>query len=341
MQMNKVLITGSTGQTASYLCEYILKNHPEWEIHCTRRWRSREENIGSFRNSVTWHDCELKDQFNVHCLISKIKPDRIFVYSASSFVRDSWAQPQSYMDENVSHLLNVMNSVLMINNIDFESLTVNLKYNPKIFVALSSEEYGKVSWGTQITEEQPLLPSSPYGCSKVAVDVLARQYWQSYGMNIYRIRLFNNESVRRGHIFVSGSFCKQVALMEQSKIEPTLYVGNIHSVRDWLSAKDACAAAWVGLDKCIPGEAYNVCSEIKHTIKEFIDRLQELSKVQFKIEIDERRIRPSDVDFLWGNCSKFKAITGWEPKYDFIADVVPEMLDYWRNRITYEDSFAI
>ena len=115
--MKKVLITGSTGQTASYLCEYILEHHPEYEIHCTRRWRSREENILSFRSKVIWHDCEMKDPFNVQHLIKKIMPDRIFIYSASSFVRASWYQPQEYMNENVSHLLNVMNSILMINNV--------------------------------------------------------------------------------------------------------------------------------------------------------------------------------------------------------------------------------
>lgn len=91
--MKRVLITGSTGQTASYLCEYILKNHKDYEIHCTRRWRSREENIGSFRSDVDWHSCELKDLFNVFHIIKKIKPDKIFIYSASSFVRDSWLQP--------------------------------------------------------------------------------------------------------------------------------------------------------------------------------------------------------------------------------------------------------
>jgi len=337
----KILISGTTGQTASFLVEHILHDHPEWEIHCTRRWRSREENISSFRHDVVWHSVEMKDQFNVHCLINKIKPDMIFVYSASSFVRDSWAHPATYMEENVSHLMNVMNSVLMINNIDNEALKVKLDYNPKIFVALSSEEYGKVKWGTQITEDQPLLPSSPYGVSKVAADLLAYQYNQSYGLNVYRIRLFNNESDRRGHIFVTGSFCKQVALMEQCKIEPVLAVGNVNSVRDWLSAKDASAAALIGLEKCIPGEAYNVCSETKHTILEFIERLQELSKVKFTYKIHEDRIRPSDVDYLHGDCSKFKAITGWTPKYDFINDVVPEMLDYWRNRIANENSFLI
>jgi GDP-mannose 4,6-dehydratase len=337
----KVLITGATGQTACRLAEYVLENHKEYEVHCVRRWRSPEENIRQFRSKVKWHNVEMKDLFNVHHIVNTLRPERIFVYSASSYVRDSWLHPQEYISENTTHLLNVMNSVLMINNVNLDTLKVDLKYNPKIFVALSSEEYGHVEWGTKITEEQPLLPISPYGVSKVACDLLAYQYVKSYGMNVYRFRVFNHEDVFRGHIFVSASFCKQVSLMEQNKIEPILHVGDITSVRDWSSAKDIVEATWLGLDdgKCIPGEVYNICSETKHTIEDLINRLRELSTVKFEIKVDDKRKRPSDVRWLWGDCSKFKKITGWGPKYDFLRDTVPEMLQHWRNKIKHENDF--
>jgi GDP-D-mannose dehydratase len=226
----------------------------------------------------------------------------------------------------------------MINNIDLDALKVELQYNPKIFVALSSEEYGQVEWGTKIIEETPLNPISPYGVSKVACDLLAQQYYKSYGMNVYRLRMFNHEDIFRGHVFVSASFCKQIALMENNIIKPVLHVGDITSVRDWSSAKDIVEATWIALDegKCKPGEVYNVCSETKYTIEEFINRLRELSKIEFKIEVDSRRIRPSDVKWLWGDCSKFKEVTGWTRKYDFLQDTVPEMLTYWRNKIKDE-----
>jgi GDP-mannose 4,6-dehydratase len=334
--MKKVLITGATGQTGSHLCEFLIDNEKDWEIHCTRRWRSSEEHIGKFRDEVIWHSCEMKDYFNVFNTINKIKPDRIFIYSASSFVRDSWNSPNDYMIENTAHLLNVMNSVLMINGVDNESLHVKLSYNPKIFIALSSEEYGKVEWGKQISEETPLNPISPYGVSKVAADLLAQQYFLSYGLNVYRFRMFNNEGPKRGHIFVSGSFVKQAILMENKIIEPVLHVGDTSSVRDWLFSGDAAEAAWIGLDKCKPGEVYNVCSETQHTIDELIERIRELSKVDFKIKVDERRMRPSDVRYLYGDCTKFKKATGWEPKKDFLKDVVPDMMDYWRKKIEKE-----
>ena len=332
----KVLITGATGQTGSYLIDYILENHHDVEIHCTRRWRSREENIQTFRDKVKWHDCEMKDLFSIYNLIEEINPEKIFVFSASSFVRSSWFYPAEYMRENIDDLLNTMNSVLMLNNINIDSLVVNLKYNPKIFIALSSEEYGNVKKGTVITEETPLQPISPYGCSKVAVDLLAYQYNQSYGLNTYRFRMFNNESPRRGHIFVTASFVKQVALMETGKIEPVLHVGNTASVRDWLSSKDTVKAIWIGLEKCKVGEVYNICSEKDCSVDEFIERLRELSTIDFKIKVDENRIRPSDVTWLLGDCSKFKKTTGWKPEFDFLKDTVPEMLEYWRNKINIE-----
>jgi len=337
----KVLITGATGQTASFLVEYILENHKDVEVHCTRRWRSREENISTFRSKVVWHDVELKDQFNTHYIVDKIRPDKIFVFSASSFVRNSWYQPQEYLNENVSHLLNIMNSVLIINKIDLEALKVKLDYNPKIFVALSSEEYGKVPHGTVITEETPLNPISPYGVSKCTADLFAYQYFQSYGMNVYRFRMFNNESYRRGHVFVSASFAKQIALIEAGKIEPILRVGNIKSVRDWTDSRDVVRAIWMGLDSdlCLPGEIYNICSEKALTIEDLINTFRTESIAKFSICVDETRIRPSDVDWLLGDCSKFKKATGWEPEYDFLHDTVPEILKYWRAKITHEMDF--
>jgi len=330
----KVLITGSTGQTASYLCDYLKENHPEVEMHCTRRWRSREEHIGSFKNDVIWHNCDMRDQFNAQYLVKKIMPDKIFIYSANSFVRDSWFSPYSYLEENTYHLLNVMNSILIINNVDINKKNdVTLQYNPKIFVALSSEEYGHVKHGTVITEEHPLLPVSPYGVSKVTADLLAFQYYMSYGMNVLRIRTFNHESARRGDIFVTGNFVKQVVQMELGIREKVLHVGNTASVRDWLSAKDVIKAAWIATEKCIPGEAYNVCSGKAHTIDEFIERCRELSTIDFRIEVDENRIRPSDVTWLLGSNEKFVKVTGWKPEYDFMQDTVPEMFSYWRNRL--------
>jgi len=334
--MKKALITGVTGQTASYLAEYILENHKNYEVHCTRRWRSREDNITNFRNKVMWHSCEMKDQFNVYNIIKKTMPDKIFVYSASSFVRDSWIQPQEYFNENISHLLNVMNSILMINNVNIDTLNVKLKYNPKIFIALSSEEYGHVDHGVKITEDTILRPISPYGVSKVSMELLGYQYWKSYGLNVLLVRTFNHESPRRGHIFVTGSFCKQVALIESKIIKPVLYVGNVNSVRDWLDARDCVQAAWVATEKCEPGEPYNVCSEKAYTIQEFISKLQELSKVKFEVKVDPNKLRPSDVTWLLGDCTKFKKKTGWKPQHDFMLDTVPDMLNYWRKKIAAE-----
>jgi len=334
--MKKILITGATGQTASYLAEYVLENHKEYEVHCVRRWRSREENISAFRSKVVWHSCEMKDQFNVHNVIKKIMPDKIFVYSASSFVRDSWIQPQEYFNENISHILNVMNSILMINEIDIDTSNVKLEYNPKIFMALSSEEYGHVEHGVKINEDSPLRPISPYGVSKVSMELLGYQYWKSYGMNVLLVRTFNHESPRRGHIFVTGSFCKQVALIEAGAKEAKLHVGNINSVRDWLDARDCVRAAWVATEKCKPGEPYNVCSEKAYTISEFIDALQKVSQVKFEVKVDPNKLRPSDVTWLLGDCTKFKNKTSWTPKYDFMNDTVPDMLDYWRKKIAAE-----
>ena len=82
----------------------------------------------------------------------------------------------------------LLSRTLKANNVDLGAKGQKLSYNPKIFIALSSEEYGQVAHGTVINEDHHLVPISPYGVSKVAVDVLAKQYFESYGLNVYRIR---------------------------------------------------------------------------------------------------------------------------------------------------------
>ena len=91
--MKKVLITGITGQTGSHLADYILENHPDWEVHGTVRYRSDLSNVMHLGDKVKLHDCELRDAINVFKVIREIKPDRVFHLAATSFVRSSWDQP--------------------------------------------------------------------------------------------------------------------------------------------------------------------------------------------------------------------------------------------------------
>lgn len=204
--------------------------------------------------------------------------------------------------------------------------------DPKIQVAGSSEEYGMVYPNElPIKETNPLRPLSPYGVSKVAQDKLAYQYHKSYGLKIVVTRAFNHTGPRRGEVFVTSSFAKQIAEIEKGK-EPIMYVGNLDAQRDFSDVRDVVRAYWLALEKCEFGEVYNICSEKTRTIQEVLNLLLSMTNKNIEVRQDPSRMRPSDVEILQGDCSKFKQQTGWKPTIPF-ERTMEDLLNYWRERV--------
>jgi GDP-D-mannose dehydratase len=205
--------------------------------------------------------------------------------------------------------------------------------NPTIVISSSSEVYGQVTErDVPITEDCPFRPMSPYGVSKVGEDLIAFQYYQSYNMNIVRVRLFTHTGARRGEVFAESSFAKQIALIEKGKQEPIIYVGNLESVRTWLDVKDAVRAYWL-CRECSSGEVYNIGGNVTMTVGKMLNKLIELSGVNItRIEVSPSRSRPSDVTMQIPDCSKFKKATGWEPEIPFEKTLL-NLLSFWRERV--------
>ena len=182
-----------------------------------------------------------------------------------------------------------------------------------------------------IKETTLLLPVSPYGVSKVGQDLLSRQYYASYGVKAIVTRAFNHTGPRRGESFVVSSFAKQIVEIERGK-EPILRVGNLEAIRDFTDVRDMVEAYWLAVNKCNPGEVYNICSGKGWAISEMLEMLLVHSKVKIKIQQDEDRMRPSDLPILLGDCSKFKRATHWTREYTF-DETLEDTLDYWRGKI--------
>ncbi|OPX17497.1 GDP-mannose 4,6-dehydratase, partial [candidate division WOR-3 bacterium 4484_100] len=214
----------------------------------------------------------------------------------------------------------------------FESVR-ELKLDPKIHIAGSSEEYGLVyPEETPIKETNPLRPLSPYAVSKVAQDFLGYQYFKSYGLKIVRTRAFNHTGPRRGDVFVTSNFAKQIVEIEKGMRPPVIKVGNLNAVRDFLDVRDVVRAYALALEKGVPGEVYNIASGKGIKIKELLERLIKISGVDLKIETDPSRLRPSDVELLIGSPEKFQMATGWKPEIPF-DKTLKDLLDFWRKRV--------
>jgi len=317
----RVFITGVTGFAGSHLAEYILANKPEVKVYGLVRWRSRMDNVLGIRDKVELHEGDIKDYVSLKRCLKDIKPDYIFHLAAQSFVPTSWRLPAETLSINAVGQVHLFEAVL------------DLGLTPRIQVAGSSEEYGQVNPDEiPMKETNPLRPLSPYAVSKVTQDLLGYQYYRSYGLEVVRTRGFNHTGPRRGEVFVTSNFAKQIAEIEAKKKPAVIHVGNLEAKRDFTDVRDMVQAYWLSLEKGQAGEVYNLGTGRAYAMQEVLDLLLSLSKVKVKVEVDPARLRPSDVPILLPDCSKFVSLTGWKPRIPF-AKTLEDLLNYWRERV--------
>ncbi|MBW7990136.1 MAG: GDP-mannose 4,6-dehydratase [Planctomycetes bacterium] len=320
----RVLITGITGFVGSHLAEFILENHADVEVAGFIRWRSPKVNIEDILGKVALYYGNLQDFPSVRNMLASYKPDVIFHLAAQSYVDFSFLAPIDTLETNIVGTCNLLETVKQLKQSDL--------YNPVIHVCSSSEVYGQVTEDeVPIKESNPLRPASPYAVSKVGEDMLALQYWSSWEIKTIRSRMFTHTGPRRGEVFVVSNFAKQIAMIEAGLAEPTVKVGNLNSVRTFSDVRDAVRAYWLLVNKCSPGDVYNIGGVETMPISQMLDRLLKLSTAKnIKVEVDPARLRPSDVTLQIPCVDKFHKATGWKPEIKF-NKTLKDTLGYWRD----------
>ncbi len=317
----KVLITGITGMVGSHLAEYILREQPDVEVHGLVRWRSPMEHIVHLKDVLRLHQAELRDLHSLTVLLRRVKPDWIFHLAAQSYVTSSFEAPADTLHTNVIGTTNLLDAIRVVG------------IDPKIHICSSSEVYGQVEADeVPIRETNPFRPASPYAASKVGEDMMALQYFLSYGMRTVRTRMFTHTGPRRGDVFVESAFAKQIAEIECGRRRNPMKVGNLESVRTFLDVRDAVRAYWMLLEKCPAGEVYNIGGDRTMTVGEMLEVMKTMAQARIEHELDRSLLRPSDVTLQIPDTSRFRAITGWAPKIP-IETTLADLLDYQRARV--------
>lgn len=315
----RLLITGITGFVGSHMAEYALERGAE--VLGSSRWRSRTENIEHLRSQIKLIECDLRDLASVRDLLETTEPTHLIHLAAQSFVGASWHTPAETLSTNVISQVNLLEGIR------------RLPVAPRVLVVGSSEEYGLVYPDElPIRETNPLRPLSPYAVSKVAQDMMGYQYFKSYGLPIIRTRAFNHEGPRRGEVFVTSNFAKQVAEIEAGRREPIISVGDLKPRRDFSDVRDIVRGYWLLLDRGEPGEVYNLCSGRSWAIQQVLDFFLDQSRVKkIAVETDPARLRPSDVMILEGDPTKIRKAMGWEVEIPF-ERTLKDLLAFWRQR---------
>lgn len=324
----RILITGITGMVGSHLAEYALAEHPEVEVHGLVRWRSPLDHIRAIQERVKLHEAELRDLNSLVGLLSEIRPDWIFHLAAQSYVSASFRAPADTLHTNVIGTTNLLDAV-RITGLD-----------PKIHICSSSEVYGQVREDeVPIRETNEFRPASPYAVSKVGEDMVAQQYFLSYGIRTIRTRMFTHTGPRRGDVFAESAFAKQVAEIEAGVRTNPLFVGNLNSVRTFADVRDAVRAYWLLLEKCPGGEVYNIGGERTMLVGEMLEMLKGMARCRIEHAVDPALVRPSDVTLQIPDTSKFRAATGWKPTIP-LEKTLRDLLDYHRSRVRGRTALA-
>lgn len=319
------LITGVAGSGGSYLAEHIVKHCPGVSVHGIARWHSTSSpsNLAEIADKIKVYECDLQDFSAVFSVLRDVKPDAIFHIASHANVRASFINPLAVLNNNIMGTANLFEAV-RLSGLD-----------PWIQLCSTSEVYGQVlPEEVPITEHQPIRASSPYAVSKVAQDLLGLTYFRSYQMKVVRTRMFAYINPRRADLFAT-SFARQVARIEAG-LQKELMHGNLDSVRTMIDVRDAMEAYWLALQKCAPGEAYNIGGTTTVSAGDFLNILKKLAKATIPSRVDPQLLRPSDVTLQIPDVTKFAKATGWKPHYSF-EESVEHLLDYWREQVRRND----
>lgn len=315
------LITGISGSGGSYLADHIVEKHPDVKVHGISRWHSTStpSNLAKSKNSITLHECDLNDFSAVLSVMRSVKPDLIFHLASHANVKASFINPLAVINNNVMGTANL-----------FEAIRA-AGINPRIQLCSTSEVYGQIDpKNVPIKEDCPINPSSPYAVSKTAQDQLGYVYFRSYGMPIIRTRMFAYLNPRRGDLFAT-SFAMQVARIEAG-LQKELLHGNLDSVRTIIDVRDAMEAYWMAIEKCVPGEVYNIGGPTTITVGQFLELLKKKAKRPIPSRLDPSLLRPADVTLQIPDTAKFTKQTGWKPRYTFEQSVA-FLLDHCRKTV--------
>jgi GDPmannose 4,6-dehydratase len=321
--MSKVaLITGITGQDGSYLAEFLLEQGYR-VIGMTRRSSTLNfERIAHIQDKIELVAGDLLDQTSLQLILQETQPEEVYNLAAQSFVQTSFSQAVLTGETTALGVTRLLDAVR------------HCVPEARFYQASSSEMFGKVQEVPQ-RESTPLYPRSPYGVAKVYGHWLTVNYRESYNMHANSGILFNHESPRRGLEFVTRKITSTAAAIHHG-VAKELRLGNLDAQRDWGFAKDYVRAMWLMLQQDTPGD-YVVATGETHEVREFARLAFEAVDLDWEkyVVIDERFMRPAEVDLLVGDPTKAETELGWTRDTTF-AQLVTMMVESDVNRIAKE-----
>jgi GDPmannose 4,6-dehydratase len=313
----RALITGITGQDGSYLAELLLEKGYDVIGMVRRSSTLNFERIAHIQDRLILDPYtasgDLLDEASLISIISEHRPNEVYNLAAQSFVQTSFNQPVLTGEITGLGVTRLLDAIRIVDP------------DIRFYQASSSEMFGKVQEVPQ-RESTPFYPRSPYGCAKLYGHWITVNYRESYGLHATSGILFNHESPRRGLEFVTRKITNAVAHIKLG-LQQELRLGNLDAERDWGFAGDYVEAMWLMLQQDAPDD-YVVSTGETHSVRRFCEIAFGHVGLKWEdhVKIDEKFMRPAEVDLLIGDPAKAEKVLGWKRKVSF-EDLVTMMVD--------------
>jgi GDP-4-dehydro-6-deoxy-D-mannose reductase len=299
----KAFVTGASGFVGEKLCAYLAEQG--------------DDVVAVDRRSEP--PVDITDRAAVTSALEHARPDAVYHLAAFAHVGDSWSQPDRVTRVNVEGTVNVLDAAVNSGK-------------PRVLVVGSAAEYAGIASDDPITEDAPLDPVTPYGASKVAAAMFARQAFLASGLPTIRVRPFNHTGPGQPPSFLIPALAHRIAHAEVEGADE-INVGSLEPVREVNDVRDVLRAYRLLIERGVPGEVYNVCSGRGYSVREIVERLVAMAKRPLRIVVDPALVRPVDVPSFVGDPTKLRAATGYEPRHD-LDDTLAAVLADARASIT-------
>jgi GDP-4-dehydro-6-deoxy-D-mannose reductase len=289
--------------------------------HLTHALHARGDRVLSWhrQSGVGVRAVDVLDREAVRRAIADDRPAQLFHLAGAPHVGDSWRNSLPTLQINVLGTHHLLDAVRL--------------EHPECRVLVVTSGMIYKPGPDALDEDAPLVPSNPYGLSKLAQDQLARLTAEQDGLDVVVARPFNHVGPGQDPSFAIASFCRQVAMIEAGLMPAEMQVGNLDARRDLTDVRDVVAAYLRIMDDAQRGSALNVCSGRAYRIGDLLDTLRGLASVAITTSVDPDRMRPSDIPILLGSASRLTQTLGWAPTIP-IEVTLADTLAWWRTEVT-------
>jgi len=309
-------MTGATGFVGGHIVEHCLAHGDD--IHAV----TLPEGDRPLPPEVTTYPRPLLEADAITELVAEVAPEVLIHLAGEASVGRSFANPEMTWQVNTWGTLSVL-----------EALRRN-ESTARAVIVTSGEIYGRVPLDQlPVDEDTPLEPLSPYAASKAAADLMAGQYAENYGLDVIRVRPFNQIGPGQDARFVVPSIAKQIAEAERAGAsELTISVGNVSTRRDFTDVRDTAKAYRLIAQKAPPGAVYHLCTGRSLAVREILDALASQARIPTRVESDPSKQRAGEQPDLYGSRRLLEEHVGWEPTID-MEETVRDTLDWWRSSL--------